>query len=101
MSGRFRRNIRGAGHRFPENTPTTENDRQRHGLSSDFLDTTAADKALTAALDRDLLHCPGRAIALVDDRFPVAVNLVDQAAGLAMAEAGLRPAQQFPFRSTL
>src|SRR5579864_6888204 len=47
----------------------------------------------SAALDRDFLHRPGRAIAFVDHVLRLAVDRVDQAAVLAMALGGLGPAK--------
>ena len=45
-------------------------------------------------LNRNLLDSPRRAVALVDHRIGFAVELVNEAAGLAMTFAGLRPADE-------
>src|SRR3569833_2863623 len=48
----------------------------------------------SSLIERDLLHIPQRAGALVEHGVAFGMQRVDQAAGLALAQAGLRPAQQ-------
>ena len=49
---------------------------------------------LSALLNRDLLDVPFRAGTAIQHIVRLGVELVDDAAGLAHAHAGLRPAQQ-------
>src|SRR6185503_13696059 len=57
---------------------------------------TLLSRRAAAALDRDLLDGPRRAVTLVDHGIRLAVDLVDEAARLPMALARLRPADEVP-----
>src|SRR5438105_1328389 len=49
-----------------------------------------------ALFDRDLLHVPQGARALVEDVVALGMHGVNEAAGLSAAQARLRPAEEFP-----
>src|SRR6478672_9308161 len=61
--------------------------------NSQFL-IASVRRRLRGALEGDLLDRPRRAVALVDHRVRLAMQFVDETAGLAVAFAGLRPTDQ-------
>src|SRR5579872_5035486 len=77
--------------------PITTTNSKRHLLerrTAVWGSSTDPSPFLEVLFNADFLHGPGGAVALIDDMRRLAMDFVDQAGILAVAQAGLGPAQQ-------